>query len=47
MKHEIMYLEAFQIVKCQLERGEKLKAESDAMITMSSTIDVEGKLNVY
>ena len=47
MKYEIMYSEAFPIVKCQLERGEKLKAESDAMITMSSTIGVEGKLNVY
>ena len=45
MKYEIMYSEAFPIVKCQLERGEKLKAESDAMITMSATIDVEGKMN--
>ena len=45
MKYEIMYSEAFPIVKCQLERGEKLKAESDAMITMSGTIDVEGKMN--
>lgn len=44
MKYEILYPEAFPVVKCQLERGERLKAESDAMITMSATVDVEGKM---
>lgn len=42
MKYEILYEEAFPIVKCQLQRGERIKAESDAMIGMSSTIEVSG-----
>jgi uncharacterized protein (AIM24 family) len=45
MKYDILYPEAFPVVKCQLERGEKIKAESDAMITMSATVDVEGKMD--
>ena len=45
MKYEILYPEAFPVVKCQMERGEKIKAESDAMITMSATVDVEGKMD--
>lgn len=44
MKYEILYPEAFPVIKYQLERGERLKAESDAMITMSATVDVEGKM---
>ena len=44
MKYEILYPEAFPIVKINLQKGEKIKAESDAMIAMSSTIDVEGKM---
>ena len=44
MKYEILYPEAFPIVKIKLQRGEKIKAESDAMIAMSATVDVEGKL---
>lgn len=44
MKYEILYPEAFPIVKIKLNRGEKIKAESDAMIAMSSTVDVEGKM---
>ena len=42
MKYEILYQDAFPIVKCQLNRGERNKAEADAMIGMSSTIDVTG-----
>ena len=42
MKYEILYEEAFPIVKCQLQRGERIKAESDAMIGMSSTIEISG-----
>lgn len=42
MKYEILYNEAFPIVKCHLLKGEKLKAESDAMVAMSSTIDITG-----
>lgn len=45
MKYEILYPEAFPIVECYLERGESIKAESDAMIAMSSTVDVEGRLD--
>lgn len=42
MKYEILYQDAFPIVKCQLNRGERIKAEADAMIGMSPTIDVTG-----
>ena len=44
MKYEILYPEAFPVVKILLNRGEKIKAESDAMIAMSPTITVEGKM---
>lgn len=44
MKYEILYPEAFPVVKFNLQRGEKIKAESDAMIAMSANIDVEGKM---
>ena len=42
MKYEIMYESTFPIVKCQLNKGERIKAESDAMIGMSNTIDITG-----
>ncbi len=42
MKYEILYQGAFPIVKYQLEKGERVKAESDAMVAMSATIDVTG-----
>lgn len=45
MKYEILYPEAFPIVKFNLMKGEKIKAESDAMISMSATVDVEGKMD--
>lgn len=45
MKYEILYPEAFPVVECRLERGESIKAESDAMIAMSPTIDVEGRMD--
>ena len=44
MDYKILYTEAFPIVECSLQRGERIKAESDAMIAMSTTMDVEGKL---
>lgn len=44
MKYQILYPEAFPIVECELNRGERIKAESDAMIAMDDTIDVEGKM---
>ena len=45
MKYEILYPEAFPVVECHLEKGESIKAESDAMIAMSPTIDVEGRMD--
>jgi uncharacterized protein (TIGR00266 family) len=43
-KYEILYDGAFPIVRYKLEMKERLKAESDAMIAMSPTIDVEGSM---
>ncbi|MDR1604057.1 MAG: TIGR00266 family protein [Gracilibacteraceae bacterium] len=40
--YEILYQDAFPVVKYRLRQGEKLKAEADAMIAMSATIDVTG-----
>ena len=42
MKYEILHQDAFPIVRYQLEKGERIKAEADAMVAMSSTIDVIG-----
>ena len=42
MKYEILYQQAFPMVRYELEKGERIKAESNAMIAMSSTIDVTG-----
>ena len=44
MKYEILYQDAFPLVRCDLEQGESIKAESDAMVAMSPTLDVEGKM---
>lgn len=44
MKYEILYEGAFPIVRTHLQSGEMMKAESDAMVAMSNTIDVEGKM---
>ncbi|MDR0558445.1 MAG: TIGR00266 family protein [Treponema sp.] len=41
-KYEILYQDAFPIIKYQLAQGERLKAESDAMVAMSDTVDVTG-----
>jgi uncharacterized protein (TIGR00266 family) len=45
MKYEILYGNAFPVVRCELERGESVKAESDAMIAMSATLDMEGSMD--
>lgn len=44
MKYEILYRDAFPVVKCDLQRGESLKAESDAMVAMSATLDINGSM---
>ena len=45
MKYEILHQDAFPVVKCDLVRGESLKAESDAMVTMSANLDVSGSMD--
>ncbi len=44
MQYEILYSGAFAALKVKLGRGECIKAESGAMVAMSSTCEVEGKL---
>jgi len=44
MKYEILYQGAFPIVRAHLQSGEIMKAESDAMVAMSNTVDVDGKM---
>ena len=44
MKYEILYEGAFPVVQCHLQQGETVQAESDAMITMSATLDVSGTM---
>ena len=39
-----LYRGAFTMLKVNLSAGEKLKAESDAMVAMSANVAVEGKL---
>lgn len=45
MDYRILYPGAYPVVQCQLQQGEMVKAESDAMISMSGTLDVEGTMN--
>jgi uncharacterized protein (TIGR00266 family) len=44
-KYEILYQDAFPIVKYNLAQGEKIKAESDAMVAMSANVDVTGGMD--
>lgn len=44
MRYEIMQPGAFAFLKISLEAGESIKAESDAMMTMSGNIALEGKM---
>lgn len=41
-QYEILYQDAFPVVNYHLNQGERIKAESDAMIAMSPAIDVTG-----
>jgi uncharacterized protein (TIGR00266 family) len=45
MKHKILYPGAYAMLEIELQQGESMKAESGAMVSMSSTIDVEGKMD--
>ena len=44
MRYEILHQDAFPVVRCDLVRGESIKAESDAMVAMSATLDVSGSM---
>jgi uncharacterized protein (TIGR00266 family) len=44
MKYELMYPGPFSVLKVNLALGETIKAESGAMVAMSDTLDVEGKM---
>ena len=44
MEYKILYQDAFPVVECRLQRGESVKAESDAMVAMSATLDVTGSM---
>ena len=44
MNYEILHQDAFPIVRCDLRRGETINAESDAMVAMSSNLDVSGSM---
>lgn len=45
MLYEILYKNNFPVVSCILKQGEAVKAESDAMIAMSDTMTVKGKMD--
>src|SRR6476469_10043296 len=44
MKARILYPGTNSLVEFILEKGEKVKAESDAMVAMTNTMDVEGRM---
>ncbi|WMJ82469.1 TIGR00266 family protein [Clostridium sp. MB40-C1] len=44
MNHELLYRGSNTMLKVWLEQGQAIKAESGAMVAMSPTIDVDGKL---
>ena len=44
MKYEFLNPGPFVMLKVQLEMGQTIKAESGAMVAMSDTVDVEGKM---
>lgn len=44
MRHEMLGGDTFPIMKCYLEKGESLRAESGAMVSMSSNLALTGKM---
>ena len=45
INYEILYGgSAFSMLRIQMRRGMSIKAQSDAMVTMDTTLKVEGKL---
>lgn len=45
MKYEILYQGAFPLVKIELEKGENVKAESGAMVSMTPNIELKGTVD--
>ncbi|MCU6790675.1 TIGR00266 family protein [Paenibacillus sp. WQ 127069] len=45
MKYEILYQGAFPLVKIELEKGENVKAESGAMVSMTPDIELKGTVD--
>lgn len=45
MKYEILHGDAFPVVQCDLQYGESIKAESDAMIAMSASLELTGNMD--
>ncbi|MHB8126812.1 MAG: TIGR00266 family protein [Desulfitobacteriaceae bacterium] len=44
MNYKILYQDAFPLLQVQLQRGEMIKAEYDAMVSMSPDFDIEGNM---
>lgn len=44
MKYEILHGDAFPVVQCDLQYGETIQAESDAMVAMSAALDIQGTM---
>ena len=45
MRYQILYQPSYSLAVVSLEKGEQLMAESGAMVTMSPTIKLEGKMS--
>lgn len=43
-EYEVLYPGSYAMARVKLKHGQTIKAESDAMVAMSPTIDVQGKL---
>ena len=44
LNYELLYRGAYALARVDLPRGRQLKAQSDAMVAMSPTLEVEGKM---
>jgi uncharacterized protein (AIM24 family) len=45
MNHEILYDQSFALAVVTLEKGERIVAESGAMVSMSPTIQLDAKMS--
>ena len=45
MNHEILYDQSFALAVVTLEQGERIVAESGAMVSMSPTIQLDAKMS--